>query len=84
MKTTLIMIGIVAVALIFLIASSGVHGANSVRYDSSGIAYIQVSEESNYIIDTRFGLCFFETRTQNGLAVTEVDCGKFKGTVKGL
>lgn len=76
MKTVLA-IAAAMIALILLVAASSV-GKPAMRKDTSGVYYIDVGEESNYIIDPRYNLCFFETRTQNGVAVTSIPCSNFE------
>lgn len=45
---------------------------------SDGVYAVRVTDHSSYIIDTRYGKCFYETMTQNGVGVVEIDCLSIK------
>jgi len=45
---------------------------------------IAVSENSYYLIDTRFSLCFYVVYSVNGLSVVDIPCYKFEETIEGM
>ena len=82
--SVLIAIGLFAYVWFFVPAKAHAD-SSSCGADISGVEMIgkdvlsiKVSDTSRYIIDNRFGLCFYETLTVHGASVIKVGCKHFK------
>ncbi|KKL97800.1 hypothetical protein LCGC14_1830770 [marine sediment metagenome] len=71
-------------ALVLFIGFGFLYDANaSIKELSSDIVIIDVTDHSKYIIDKRFNLCFYESMTPYGIAVTKIDdCNNIIQSIK--
>ena len=81
----LLFVAIMTLAIITLSFGSCLTSANAKESGVStegGVMTIHVKSGSQYVIDTRFGLCFYETYSKaypnNGVSVVQIDCRYFR------
>lgn len=77
-RSKIVLMGIITIVVAFLIITLNINAKKTMVVLDSDVEIIKVTDHSIYIVDNRFGLCFYETQMQYVSTAIEIDCKKIK------